>query len=84
MLLGRRAFEISNMDPTVDAGQHNYVLAVGDWSQFLITDRVGTRIEVAPLLFGPNRRPTGQRGFYAWFRTGSDVQIANAFRLLDG
>jgi HK97 family phage major capsid protein len=83
MLLGRRAFEISNMDPTVDAGQHNYVLAVGDWSQFLITDRVGTRTEVAPLLFGPNRRPTGQRGFYVWFRTGSDVLIPNAFRLLD-
>jgi HK97 family phage major capsid protein len=82
-LLGRRAFEISNMDPTVDAGQHNYVLAVGDWSQFIITDRVGTRIEVAPLLFGANRRPTGMRGFYAWFRTGSDVLVPNAFRLLD-
>jgi predicted phage gp36 major capsid-like protein len=27
--------------------------------------------------------PTGQRGFFCWFRTGSDVLIDNAFRILN-
>jgi hypothetical protein len=30
-----------------------------------------------------NRRPTGQRGALLWFRTGSDVVVTNAFRLLN-
>lgn len=85
MLLGRRMFEVSNMDGAINAAAtaNNFVLVVGDWSQFVITDRVGTSIELVPHVFGSNRRPTGQRGFYAWFRTGSDVLVDNAFRMLD-
>lgn len=31
---------------------------------------------------GSNQRPTGQRGFYAWFRTGGNVLDAAAFAML--
>ena len=82
-LLGRPANVVSNMDPQVNAALENYVLVLGDWSQFLITDRVGTRVEIVNHLVGANRRPTGQRGFYAWFRTGPNVLVPNAFRSLD-
>jgi HK97 family phage major capsid protein len=39
---------------------------------FLITDRLGAQVEYIPMLFGPaNRYPTGQRGLYLFWRTGS-------------
>jgi HK97 family phage major capsid protein len=38
---------------------------------FLITDRLGATIEAIPFLFGAAQRPTGQRGAYLWWRTGS-------------
>ncbi|WP_324667186.1 Major capsid protein [Mycobacterium canetti] len=83
MLAGKRIWEVSNMD-IVDAAvtATNYPLVLGDWSQFIITDRVGSTVELVPHVFGGNRRPTGQRGFFAWFRTGSDVLVRNAFRVL--
>jgi HK97 family phage major capsid protein len=84
-LLGKPMHEVSEMDGTIVITQtaSNYVLVVGDWSQFLVVDRVGTRVEIVSHLLGTNRRLSGQRGFYAWFRTGSDVLVDNAFRLLD-
>ena len=84
-LLGRAANEISNMDSVINAGatESNYSLVIGDWSQFVIADRIGSTIELVPHVFGSNRRPTGQRGFFCWFRTGSDVMVDNAFRLLN-
>lgn len=46
-------------------------------------ERVGTTVEYIPHLLGSNRRPSGQRGWYAYGRTGGDVLIDDAFRLLD-
>jgi len=41
---------------------------------FVITDRLGVQVEYIPFLFGAaNRQPTGQRGLYMYFRTGSTV-----------
>ncbi|CEZ39288.1 phiRV1 phage protein [Mycobacterium tuberculosis] len=71
---------MDTVDSAVTATNHPLVL--GDWKQFLIGDRVGSMVELVPHLFGPNRRPTGQRGFFAWFRVGSDVLVRNAFRVL--
>ena len=84
-LCGRPMFEVSNMDTALNAAatEANYVLALGDWSQFLIADRVGSTVELVPHLFGANQRPTGQRGFFLWFRVGSDVLVNGAFRLLN-
>ena len=39
-------------------------------------------LELVPHLVGSNRRPTGQPGALLWFRTGSNVVVPNAFRLL--
>ncbi|RHW25455.1 phage major capsid protein [Nocardioides immobilis] len=84
-LLGRAINENSNMDSTVTTtgAVSNFVLAYGDWKQFVIVDRIGTTLELLPNLVGTNRRPTAQRGAFLWFRTGSDVLVTNAFRLLD-
>jgi predicted phage gp36 major capsid-like protein len=36
-----------------------------------------------PALGATSRFPTGQRGLYYYFRTGSDVLVQNAFRYLE-
>ena len=73
------------MDSTFNASAtaDNFLLAYGDWKQFVIVDRIGTTLELVPHLFGDNSRPTGERGALLWFRTGSDVVVDNAFRILN-
>jgi HK97 family phage major capsid protein len=61
----------------------DYVLLYGDFSNYVIADRVGTRLELVPHLVGTNRRPTLQRGFILWGRVGADSVNDNAFRLLN-
>jgi HK97 family phage major capsid protein len=79
-LLGKPMAELSTMDSTVVAGAKP--LIVGDFSGFLIVDRLGMSIELIPHLFGANGRPTGQRGLYAIWRNNSIILNANAFRVL--
>jgi HK97 family phage major capsid protein len=79
--LGWQIHENSSMDGTLTGAAADYLVLSGDFRQFAIVDRVGTTVEVIPNLVGPNRRPTGQRGLFMWFRTGSDVLVADAFRL---
>jgi HK97 family phage major capsid protein/HK97 family phage prohead protease len=81
-LLGYPAYELSTMDAT--AATNNEFMILGDFSRFVIVDRVGLDIELIPHLFGANQRPTGQRGLYAFWRNGSKVVDANAFRVLLG
>lgn len=83
-LIGYAAHEASAMDGTINpavAGT-NLVLLFGDFSKFLIVDRIGMDVELVPHLFGANRRPTGQRGIYAIWRNSSKILADNAFRLL--
>ena len=72
------------MDGTINAAasENNYPLLYGDFGQFVIVDRLGSTLELVPHLVGANRRPTGQRGALLWFRTGSNVVVPQAFRLL--
>jgi HK97 family phage major capsid protein len=81
-LLGRPILEAEQMDDTWGSGE-NYVLVFGSFDRFVIADRIGTTVEFIPHLFGSNRRPTGQRGWWAYFRAGSDVTDTGAFRLLN-
>jgi HK97 family phage major capsid protein len=78
-------YENSNMDGRLDAAAtaNNYLLLYGDFGQNVIVDRIGSTLELVPHLFGSNRRPTGQRGALLWFRTGSNVVVPQAFRLLN-
>ena len=69
-----------DINPAVNAD--NFVLYVGNWSRFVIVDRVGMSVELIPHLVGANRRPTGQRGLWAWMRGGANVVDVNAFRVL--
>ncbi|MCW2749268.1 MAG: hypothetical protein JWR83_378 [Aeromicrobium sp.] len=84
-LMRRSIHENSNMDGSWNAAAtaNNRVLIVGDFSNFIIVDRIGSTLEFIPNLVGANRRPTGQRGAVLWFRTGSDVVIPQAFRMLN-
>jgi HK97 family phage major capsid protein len=85
-LLNKPLNELSNMDGAINAAAtaNNYVLLYGDFQAgFVIADRIGTVVEFIPNVVGTNHRPTGQRGLFMWFRTGSDSVIDNAFRMLD-
>lgn len=80
-LMERPLYEFSAMDSTVTTNAE--ILVFGDFSKFLIVDRIGMNIEYIPHLFHTdNNRPSGQRGWYAWWRNGSNVLDANAFRVL--
>ncbi len=83
-LLGRPALESENMDGTITALATNNVLIFGDFSNYVIADRVGMTVETIPHLFATqNNRPTGQRGFYAFYRLGADSVNDGAFSMLD-
>jgi HK97 family phage major capsid protein len=85
-LLGKRFYENSNLDSTIDAAAtaDNFMAICGDIAKaFYIVDRVGSTLEIIPNLVGANQRPTGQRGALLWFRSGSEVVNAPAARLLN-
>lgn len=85
-LLRKPLDELSTMDSVINpaATEANHILLYGDFAAgMVIVDRIGTTVELVPHLMGSNRRPTGQRGLLMWFRTGSDVVVDNAFRLLN-
>ncbi|MGO9355401.1 MAG: phage major capsid protein [Mycobacterium sp.] len=82
-LLGRPVHELSNMDGTLGGGAGNDpVLLYGDFSNFVVSQRIGSAVELIPHLFGSSQRPTGQRGMYMYARYGSDSVNDAAFRLL--
>lgn len=86
VLLGRTALEAEAMDGTIttSGAGHNYALIFGDLSNFVITDRLGFQVELIPMLFHTsNNRPSGQRGWFAWYRTGSDSVNDGGMRMLD-
>lgn len=60
------------------------VAVVGDIrTAYTVVDRIGVQLEVIPHLFGASRRPTGQRGLLAVWRTGAKVVAPNAARYLE-
>lgn len=79
-LLNRAALESEAMASTTATGDK--IAVFGDFENFVITDRLGMAVEFIPHLVGANRRPTGQRGWFAYYRVGSGVVNANGFRLL--
>jgi HK97 family phage major capsid protein len=82
-LLGYPVFLTSGLDAT--AGDGDVVAVIGDFSRFVIVDRVGLNVELVPHLFGTARNyPNGMRGLYAYWRNSSGVVDANAFRVMQG
>lgn len=85
-LLGRPFVEEPFMDGSINPAvtANNYVLVLGDFSKYIIADRVGLSVELVPHLFHTsNNRPSGQRGLYAYWRVGAKASDIDAFRLLD-
>lgn len=83
-LLNKTVIEAEDMDGTINAGADNYTLIFGDFSNFVIADRIGTTVEFIPHLFHTaNNRPSGQRGWLAYVRHGSDSVSDGSFRLLN-
>jgi HK97 family phage major capsid protein len=79
--------EASYVDDSPDinaaATEQNFILFVGNWSRYVLVDRVGMSVEFVPHLFHTaDNRPSGQRGLYAWYRHGADSVDDNAFRVL--
>jgi HK97 family phage major capsid protein len=80
-LLRKPVHEDSAMPTTMTSGSS--ILSYGDFTNYLIVDRVGMTVELAPLLFGAaNRYPTGQRGLYMWWRVGAKTLTFKSFRTL--
>jgi HK97 family phage major capsid protein len=85
-LLGRDALEAEAMDGTLttSGAVSNFVLIFGDFSNYVIADRIGMSVDFIPHLFSTsNNRPTGQSGWYAHYRVGADSVNDDAFRMLD-
>ncbi len=85
-LLGKEFHENSNMDGSLNAAvtENNYLAIYGDVAAgYFIVDRVGATLELIPNLMGANGRPTGERGAFLWARTGAQVVLPQALRLLD-
>jgi HK97 family phage major capsid protein len=81
-LLGKRAYEWSSMATGASTGTKLGIY--GNFRNFLVADRLGFSVELVPHLFGSaNRFPTGQRGLVSFWRSGSGVLVANAFRYLE-
>jgi len=79
-LLGSPIASSSDMATTQTTGSIHIVL--GDFSQFVIYDRLGTSVEVVQNVVDGSGLPTGQRALLAHKRVGSDVTDVNAFRFL--
>jgi HK97 family phage major capsid protein len=87
-LLNRPLYENSSMDSsiTTSGAVSNFALVYGDFQNYVIARRIGLTVEFIPHLFGvatPTNRPTGQRGWFAFFRAGADSVNDAAFRMLD-
>jgi predicted phage gp36 major capsid-like protein len=71
------------MDGMIDSGQANAIGLYGAFENFVVSQRIGSAVELIPHLFSPNNlRPAGQRGLYQYGRWGSDSVNDAAFRLL--
>lgn len=83
-VLNKPYYESSDMAGTITAAAANRILVLGDFSQMIIADRLGLTVEFVPHLFGTTTgRPKGQRGWFAFYRTGSSVPVTGGFRLLN-
>lgn len=80
-LLGKPIYELSTMNAEIKANKLNAIY--GDFSKYLIAERIGMGIEVIPHVMN-GKKATGQRGFYAFWRNGAKVLAKQAFRVMKG
>ena len=83
-ILGRPLVESDDAPSAQTTTALDAEVLIGDFSQFVIVDRpAGMSVEYIPNLFNlTTNLPDGRRGWFATWRTGSDVTNVNAFRLI--
>lgn len=81
-LLGGNIYE-STSTPTYAVTTGTKLAVYGDFSQYAIVDRIGMSVMYEPMVKDPTTsRPTGQGGWFAFWRVGADVLVPGAFRTL--
>jgi HK97 family phage major capsid protein len=82
-LLGAPIYESSSMSATKSVGSLEAIF--GDFGQFIIVDRVGVSMVYEPLVKGSGSQfPSGQAGWFMFWRVGSALSTVNAFRVMKG
>ena len=82
-LLGAPIYESTTMTSSVASGALEAI--VGDFGQFLIVDRVGVSMIYDPLVQGTGGiLPSGQAGWFMFWRVGSNLTTVNGFRVMKG
>lgn len=86
-LLGKPIAESSSIPGTgagTGTGTGSAVLVYGSWEDFIIVDRVGASMIYEPMVksSGNATMPSGQAGWYYFWRVGSGVSTSNAFKYL--
>lgn len=83
-LIGKPVYEAEAMDGVINALAENYVAILGDFDNYVIADRIGMTVDFIPHLFDTaTGRPTGQRGWFAYYRVGADSVNDAGFRMLN-
>jgi HK97 family phage major capsid protein len=86
-LLGQPIYESTSVTSTTatGTGTGNAALVYGAWENYVICDRVGTSMLYEPMVAGTGNysaQPSGQSGWFYFWRVGADVATTNAFRYL--
>jgi len=79
-LLGSPIAQSSDMATATTSG--TALIVLGDFSQYVVYDRIGVSIEVIQNVVDGSGIPTGQRGLVAYKRVGGNVTDLGAFRFL--
>jgi HK97 family phage major capsid protein/HK97 family phage prohead protease len=85
-LIGYPAYKATNVGtaPAVALTSGAIWSVFGNWSRYVIVDRIGMSVRVIPDLFGGTAAvhyPTGQSGLWAFWRNSAGVVDSNAFRV---
>ena len=82
-LLGAPIYESTTMTASVATTSLEAIF--GDFGQFIVVDRVGVSMVYEPLVKGTGGiLPSGQAGWFMFWRTGSQLSTVNAFRVMKG
>jgi HK97 family phage major capsid protein len=80
-VLALRLAEASGMSASTASAQK--IAVAGDFDKFAIVDRLGMTVQFEDIVKdAATGRPTGQSGWFMYFRTGGDVLDASVFRVL--
>ncbi len=82
-LIGAPIYESTSMVSLLTSG--NNLAVMGDFGQFFIIDRVGVSLIYEPLVKATaGILPSGQAGWFMFWRFSSQVAVPNAFRVMQG